>query len=90
MKNNNIRRHNGLSRHFTLSKNIPINEKIEIIKMGFYHNRKNQIPLKEFYEGIGSYSLFEWKGIRIRFIAIRYTDLYLRLKKEQDEENEII
>lgn len=54
--------------------------------MGFYRNQENQIPFKEFYEEIGPYSLFEWKGFRIRLIAIRYTDLYLQLKKEQDEE----
>ena len=58
----------------TLGK-ISEKEKIEIIKLGFQLQAEGRNSLKNYYEKGGNYSLFEWKGYRIKYENIRKTDL---------------
>jgi hypothetical protein len=64
----------------TLGK-IPEEEKIEIIQMGFQLQSEGKISLKKYYQSTEEYSLFQWKGYRIKYESIRKTNLYEDLKK---------
>ena len=63
----------------TLGK-ISEQEKVEIIELGFQLNQDGKISLKNYYQGKGEDTLFEWKGYQIKYDSIRKTMLYQRLK----------
>lgn len=63
----------------TLGK-ISEQEKVEIIKLGFQRNQEKKISLKNYYQGKGESTLFQWKGYQIKYEAIRKTKLYQQLK----------
>ena len=64
----------------TLGK-ISEQEKVEIIKLGFQRNQKKKISLKNYYQGKGEFTLFEWKGYQIKYDTIRRTKLYQQLSQ---------
>lgn len=66
--------------NFVTLGNISEQDKIEIIERGFQLNQKGKISLKEYYQGIAEYRLFELKGYQIKYESIRRTKLYLKLK----------
>ncbi len=51
------------------------------IKTGFQLNKDKKISLKEYYEGTGEDSLYQFAGISIKFETIRQKDLYKELNK---------
>lgn len=58
-------------------------DQIEIIKLGFQLNQKGKISLKKYYEGTGEYTLFEWKGYKIKYASIRNTKIYKNFKAKE-------
>jgi len=64
----------------TLGK-ISEEEKIEIVKLGFQLQAEGKISLKKYYESIDSNSLFQLKGYRIKYEAIRKNKFYQQLKQ---------
>lgn len=54
--------------------------KVEITKLGFQRTQEKKISLKNYYQGKGEFTLFEWKGHQIKYEAIRKTKLYKQLK----------
>jgi hypothetical protein len=71
---------------FVTLRQISEDQKIGIIKTGFQLNQKGKISLKNYYEGTGEYTLFEWKGFKsillnsIKYESIRRTKLYTNFK----------
>lgn len=68
--------------NFVTLRNIPEQEKIKIIQLGFQLNQEGKISLKKYYEDIGKYSLFQWKGYSIKYESIRRTKFYQQLKEK--------
>ena len=64
----------------TLGK-ISEEEKIEIIKLGFQLQNQGKISLKKYYESTDPDSLFQLKGYRIKYEAIRKNKFYQQLKQ---------
>jgi hypothetical protein len=60
---------------------IPEQERIEIIQRGFQLQAEGKISLKKYYEGTETDSLFQLKGYRIKYEAIRKNKFYQQLKK---------
>ena len=60
---------------------ISEDEKIEIIQLGFQLNQKRKISLKNYYETTQEHSLFQLKGYRIKYEAIRKNKFYQQLKQ---------
>lgn len=60
--------------------NISEQEKVEIIKLGFQRNQEKKISLKNYYQGKGESTLFQWKGYQIKYDTIRKTKVYQQLK----------
>ena len=56
-------------------------ERIEIIQRGFQLQAEGKISLKKYYEGTETDSLFQLKGYRIKYEAIRKNKFYQQLKK---------
>jgi hypothetical protein len=67
--------------NFVTLGNIPEEEQIKIIKTGFQLQAEGKISLKKYYESTDSNSLFQLKGYRIKYEAIRKNKLYQQLKK---------
>jgi hypothetical protein len=65
--------------HFITLGKISEQEKVEIIKLGFQRNQKKKISLKNYYQGKGESTLFEWKGYQIKYDTIRKTKVYQQL-----------
>ncbi len=63
----------------TLGK-ISEEEKIQIIQRGFQLQAEGKISLKKYYEGTETDSLFQLKGYRIKYEAIRKNKFYQSLK----------
>ncbi len=59
---------------------IPEKEQKEIIKTGFDRQAEGKISLKKYYESIDPYSLYQLKGYKIKYEAIRKNNLYKQLK----------
>ena len=55
---------------------IPEQERIEIIQRGFQLQAEGKISLKKYYEGTETDSLFQLKGYRIKYEAIRKNKFY--------------
>ena len=55
-------------------------EKIEIIQLGFQLQVEGKISLKKYYESTETDSLFQLKGYRIKYEAIRKNNFYQSLK----------
>jgi hypothetical protein len=60
---------------------IPEQERIEIIQRGFQLQAEGKISLKKYYEGTETDSLFQLKGYRIKYEAIRKNKFYQQLKQ---------
>ena len=60
---------------------IPEEERIEIIQRGFQLQAEGKISLKKYYEGTETDSLFQLKGYRIKYEAIRKNKFYQQLKQ---------
>jgi len=60
---------------------IPEQERIEIIQRGFQLQAEGKISLKKYYEGTETDSLFQLKGYRIKYEAIRKNKFYQQFKK---------
>jgi len=60
---------------------ISEDEKIEIIQLGFQRQAERKISLKKYYESTDSNSLFQLKGYRIKYEAIRKNKFYQQLKQ---------
>ena len=56
-------------------------EKVDINKLGFQRNQEKKISLKNYYQGKGEFTLFEWKGYQIKYDTIRRTKLYQQLSQ---------
>jgi len=68
------------SNFVTLSQ-ISEEERVEIIKKGFQLQAEGKISLKKYYESTDSNSLFQLKGYRIKYEAIRKNKFYQQLKQ---------
>jgi hypothetical protein len=66
--------------HFITLGKISEQEKVEIIKLGFQRNQEKKISLKNYYQGKGESTLFQWKGYQIKYDTIRKTKVYQQLK----------
>lgn len=63
----------------TLGK-ISEQEKVDIIRLGFQRNQEKKTSLKNYYQGKGEFTLFQWKGYQIKYDTVRKTELYQQLK----------
>lgn len=67
--------------HFKALNTIPEQEVFEIVKTGFELNQKNNISLKDYYEGNNvSNSLLDLKGYSIKYETIRRHKIYKNIK----------
>jgi hypothetical protein len=53
--------------------------KVEITKLGFQRTQEKKISLKNYYQGKGKFTLFEWKEYQIKYDTIRKTKVYQQL-----------
>ena len=61
-------------------RSLPEHEQKEIIKTGFQLQAEGKISLKKYYEGTETDSLFQLKGYRIKYEAIRKNKFYQQFK----------
>lgn len=66
--------------NFILLGKLSEEEQVEIIQGGFQRNQEEKLSLKEYFEGIGKDTLFEWKGYRIKYESVRKTQLFQKLR----------
>jgi hypothetical protein len=64
--------------HFTALSEI---EQVDIIQTEFHLQAEGKISLKKYYQWLEEYTLFEWKGFKIKYETIRRTNLYQNFKK---------
>ena len=61
-------------------KSVSLEELKEIILRGFEVKKMNRLRLPEFYEGEGEFSLYKWKGFKMKFNTLRRKDLYKNIR----------
>ena len=61
-------------------KSVSLEELEEIILRGFEVKKMNRLRLPEFYEGEGEFSLYKWKGFKMKFNTVRRKDLYKNIR----------